>query len=164
MCSVHKEESHLNTRESLVTDAKTTINVDNVSHTPQLCASSLWCRLSSAPDLVCPARRGAGRDSHTPLETESNTHTHKHNLIRKGASMCFIINRGSDVERLVSVRFRCTYSLAVNDIFVLSGHSGRPFPGLLVQAVLLRRPRLRLQLTTLKHTHTHTHTQRDRHG
>lgn len=42
------------------------------------------------------------------------------------------------------------------DVLVFSGHSGCPFPGLLVQTVLLRRPRLRLQLTTLMKANTHT--------
>lgn len=51
----------------------------------------------------------------------------------------------------------CSYSLEVNDVLVLSGHSGGPFPGLFVQTVFLCCSRLRLQLSTL-HTHTHAHT------
>lgn len=42
----------------------------------------------------------------------------------------------------------------MNNILVFPGHPRRPFPGLFVETVLLRRPRLRLQLTTLMQTDT----------
>lgn len=45
-------------------------------NTPQLCACFLWCLLSSSPGLACPALWGASQDSHTPPDTENNTHKH----------------------------------------------------------------------------------------
>lgn len=55
---------------------------------------------------------------------------------------------------------RPSYSLVVDDVLVFPGHPGSPLPGLLVQTVLLRRPRLRLQLTTLMDKHRHAHVSR----
>lgn len=147
----------------LNTDPETAVNVDDLSHTPRLYACFLWCLRSSSPDLIFPALWEASRGSHTPPETDNNTHKHRAWLEQECA--CTL--------KLTWLRFTCcisktcnkclwvcpSYSLVVNDILVLSGHPGCPFPGLLVQTVLLCRPRLRLQLTTLiSHTQPHRDT------
>lgn len=69
----------------------------------------------------------------TLLQTLKNhTHTQTSHLIRITS------------DRFISKRAcsRPSYSLVVDDVLVFSRHSGRPFPGLLVQTVLLRRSRL----------------------
>lgn len=80
----------------------------------------------------------------TLLQTLTTTHTQTSHLIR-------IMSDRFLSERACLCR---PYSLVVDDVLVFSGHSGRPFPGLLVQTVLFRRPRLRFQLTTLINKHT----------
>lgn len=112
-------------------------NVDR----PRPCECFLWCPRSSAPDPVVPARWAVSQGCRTPPDTKNKI---KHVRNQKGR-----------LRISAHLAPPPPYSLVVDDVLVFPGHSGRPFPGLLVQTVLLRRPRLRLQLTTLMDKHTH---------
>lgn len=124
-------------------------NVDR----PPLCACSLWCLLSSAPDLVCPALWVANRGCHTPPDTGNDTCK-----CTIWLEILWLIHIHVWVNACVYVwlRFIPSYSLVMYNVLVFSGHPRCPFPGFLVQTVLLRRPRLWFQLTTLMQTNTHT--------
>lgn len=122
------------------------LNVDDVSHTHLRFADVFfgvfYLQLQIQSALL---RRGQAMRL-TLLQTlQTAQETHKH---QAGAFTCETRHG----------RERVSYSLAVDDVLVFSGHSGGPFPGFLIQAVLLRRPRLRLQLTALRQTSAHMHT------
>lgn len=106
---------------------------------PRPCACFLWCPRSSTPGPVGPARWPVSQGCRTPPDTGDKRRWNKRQSFNlKKAAV--------DFQRLAP---RSSHSLVVDDVLVFPGNSGGPFPGLLVQTVLLRRPRLRLQLTTL---------------
>lgn len=88
----------------LNTDPETAVNVDDLSHTPRLCACFLWCLRSSSPDLIFPALWEASRGSHTPPETDNNTHKQRAWLEQECA--CTL--------KLTWLRFTCCISKTCN--------------------------------------------------